>query len=183
MTLKSQKHHYDWFKAINSKNLTDANITEKIKKANVHHLVKYRTENNHSLVHLILSKIKTIEDIDFAFNDLLSSGDLIKNEEKELKVLVVEVVQHPKLRAYYSNKYQIFNERDIITETGRILRPDRININSKNEVIIIDYKTGEEKANYKSQLDNYASVLETMNYTVKHKFIVYINDIINVIEV
>lgn len=136
-----------------------------------------------NLVHLILSKIKTAEDLDFAIEDLLLNGDLIKAQEKELREVVLKVLKHPILTSYYSNDYESYNERDIITETGVLLRPDRININTQNEVVIIDYKTGEQKTNYKSQLDNYASILKTMNYTIKHKFIVYINDTVDVIEV
>jgi len=134
-------------------------------------------------VHLILSKIKTYQDVDFAFNDLLLSGDIKKTEEPELKNLVMAVIGHAELSHYFSDNYEIYNERDIITKSGEILRPDRINIDSNREVIIIDYKTGEQKAFYKSQLNTYASVIEDMNYKIKHKYIVYVNDVINVVEV
>ncbi len=43
-----------------------------------------------NLVHLVLSKIKTNEDIDFAFNDLLVSGDITKENSEELKTLVLD---------------------------------------------------------------------------------------------
>ncbi|WP_299521536.1 exodeoxyribonuclease V subunit beta [Winogradskyella sp.] len=136
-----------------------------------------------NMVHLILSKIKTIQDIDFAFNDLLESGDIIKTEELKLRTLVMDIIEHPKLNSYFSDGHEIYNERDIITKSGKTLRPDRININPKKEVVITDYKTGEKKALYKSQINTYASVLEDMNYRIKHKFIVYINDVIDVVEV
>ncbi|MBO6879394.1 UvrD-helicase domain-containing protein [Winogradskyella sp.] len=136
-----------------------------------------------NLVHLILSKIKTSQDVDFAINDLVVSGDILSSEEKELRDLVMEVIQHQKLSPYFTSEFEIYNERDIITNTGQILRPDRINIHSNNEAIIIDYKTGEQKTSYKSQLNSYASILEVMNYSIKHKYIVYINDAVEVIEV
>lgn len=136
-----------------------------------------------NLVHLILSKIKTSQDLDFAINDLVVSGDILSSEEKEFKDLVMEVIQHPKLGRYFTSEFKIYSERDIISNTGQILRPDRININSNNEAIIIDYKTGDQKASHKSQLDGYASILEVMNYSIKHKYIIYINDTIEVIEV
>ncbi len=136
-----------------------------------------------NLVHLLLSKIKTVVDLDFAFNELLLSGDITTTDEEELRHLVLEVIQHPVLKPYYTNNYEIYNERDIITSSGQLLRPDRLNINANNEVIIIDYKTGEHKPSYKSQLNQYASVVESMDLTTKHKYIVYINEDVGVIEV
>ena len=136
-----------------------------------------------NLVHLVLSKIKTIEDVDFAFNDLLVSGDITKDNKKELKALVTNIIEHPKLSIYFQGDFKIYNECDIITSSGQLLRPDRLNINSKKEVVIIDYKTGEQKSLYNSQLNDYESVLIQMNLNVTHKILVYINDTIDVIEV
>ncbi|WP_340156270.1 UvrD-helicase domain-containing protein [uncultured Winogradskyella sp.] len=136
-----------------------------------------------NLVHLVLSKIKTIEDVDFAFNELIISGDVTAENSKVLKNLVLEVINHTKLEHYFKDNFKIYNERDIITSSGQLLRPDRLNINSKNEAIIIDYKTGDAKSTHKTQLKDYESVLNNMNLKVTHKLLVYINDTIEVIEV
>ncbi|MBU2926653.1 UvrD-helicase domain-containing protein [Winogradskyella psychrotolerans] len=136
-----------------------------------------------NLVHLLLSKIKTSDDLDFAFNELLISGEVTKANEDALKVLVRDVLDHPKLKMYYTSDFKIYNERDIITSSGQLLRPDRLNINSKNEAIIIDYKTGEAKESHANQLNAYEAVLNQMNLNVTHKLLVYINDIIQVLEV
>ena len=136
-----------------------------------------------NLVHLILSKIKTTSDLDFAIDDLLVSGDITNTEKDNLKGLVMDVIEHPKLNKYFSGQFKTYNERDIITNSGELLRPDRIDIGPANEVTIIDYKTGEQNITHKSQINSYSSVLEAMNYIIKHKFIVYINEQIDVIEV
>ncbi len=136
-----------------------------------------------NLVHLVLSKIKTIQDLDFAIDDLLVSGDIAKENTKALKSLVLNVIEHPELRLYFQDEFTIYNERDIITKSGQLIRPDRLNINSKNQVVIIDYKTGDRKSYHSSQLNDYESVLKQMNLIVTHKILVYINDTIDVIEV
>lgn len=136
-----------------------------------------------NLVHLILSKIKTVQDVDFAFNDLVSSGDILSEHVEELKILVFKVLEHPKLELYFKDGFKIYNERDIITNTGQLLRPDRLNINSNGEVVIIDYKTGDQKSFHNSQLNDYEVVLNQMNLNVIHKILVYINDAVDVIEV
>lgn len=136
-----------------------------------------------NLVHLLLSKIVTRDDVDFAINDLLAHGGITKPENETLKTIVMAVIQHPKISLYFNNEHKIYNERDIVTPTGELLRPDRININQKNEVVIIDYKTGEQKTAYNSQLNSYASVLNIMGYTITNKFLVYINESVEVVEV
>jgi ATP-dependent exoDNAse (exonuclease V) beta subunit len=136
-----------------------------------------------NLVHFALSKIKTIDDIDFTFSDLLVSGNITAENLQELKSLVLNVIEHPKLKTYFQDDFKIYNERDIITGSGQVLRPDRLNINSRNDVIIIDYKTGDHKPHHKSQLNDYDYVLNQMNLKVTHKLLVYINDTIDVIEV
>ena len=136
-----------------------------------------------NLVHLILSKIKTRDDVDFAFNDLLISGDVTNETKEELMTLVRNVIGHPKLKTYYQGNFKVYNERDIITSTGQLLRPDRLNINVNNEAIIIDYKTGDAKRFHAAQLSDYEAVLNQMNLKVTHKLVVYINDTIEVLEV
>ena len=136
-----------------------------------------------NLVHLVLSKIKTIGDLDFAFNELLISGDLTQDNIEELKATIFDVLEHPKLKGYFQDDYKVYNERDIITSKGQLLRPDRLNINSKNDVVIIDYKTGDAKEFHAKQLNDYESVLTEMKLNVTHKILVYINETIEVIEV
>ena len=136
-----------------------------------------------NLIHELLSKIKTPNDISFALEDMVLSGNLTKEKLKSLSLVIDEVINHDALKRYFSNEYNIFNEVDIITKTGRQIRPDRLNINKKNEVIIIDYKTGEHKSSYSKQLIDYESILNEMNYKVINKILVYINEEVVVIEV
>ncbi|MGJ8548348.1 UvrD-helicase domain-containing protein [Winogradskyella wichelsiae] len=136
-----------------------------------------------NLVHLILSKIKTETDLELAFSNLLISGEITAKNKEALERLVMQVINHPKLALYFKDGFRIYNERDIITNSGQQLRPDRLNINSKNEAIIIDYKTGDQKSFHAAQLSDYEFVLNQMNLTVTHKLLVYINDTIEVLEV
>ncbi|MBQ0768187.1 MAG: PD-(D/E)XK nuclease family protein, partial [Bizionia sp.] len=74
----------------------------------------------------------------------------------------------------------IYNERDIITKTGKVLRPDRLVINTNNEVVIIDYKTGLFNPKHQHQLQDYQDVLEDMQFTVIKKLLIYINESISI---
>jgi CRISPR/Cas system-associated exonuclease Cas4 (RecB family) len=136
-----------------------------------------------NLIHDILSKIKIKDDIDFVINDFVDSDLINLKQSVILKDIVINITTHPELKDYYTSNFKIYNERDIITKNGIILRPDRVVLNSKNEAIIIDYKTGIEDKKHKQQLLLYQDVLESMNIKVKKKILVYINEDIHVMNV
>ncbi|MDB2462829.1 UvrD-helicase domain-containing protein [Algibacter sp.] len=149
--------------------LWDTNQQEAIEKGN--------------LIHNIMAKIETIDDVDAAIDDFLKTSTIQKEQVLPLKDTVLQIINHPNLKTYYTKNDTIYNERDIISKDGIILRPDRVTVNSKNDAVIIDYKTGSEDIKYAQQLQSYQDVLEDMNITVKKKMLVYINDDIFVKEV
>jgi len=149
--------------------LWDTNQHEAIEKGN--------------LIHDIMAQIKTSDDVDDVIIDFLKASTINEEQAVFLKTTVKNILEHPKLHDYYSSNYTVYNERDIISKDGIILRPDRIIINVKNEAIIIDYKTGLEDKKHEQQLQSYQDVLEDMKIDVKQKILIYINDDILVKDV
>ena len=135
-----------------------------------------------NLVHNIMSMIKSSHDIDYVFEQFLSSGHLDLEQSKKLKPLIIEIVNHQNLLTSYGGFDVIYNEKDILAKNGEILRPDRVILNNKDEAIIIDYKTGLEKPSHKEQIILYASILEKMNIKVIKKILIYINEDIQIKE-
>ena len=130
-----------------------------------------------------MSKIKTKDDIDFVMNDFINDSTINIDQAEPLKKMVIELVNHPELETFYNTNDTVYNERDIITKEGLILRPDRVVVNIKNEAVIIDYKTGAEDKKHAQQLQLYQDILQDMKITVKKKILVYMNDDISVKEV
>jgi RecB family exonuclease len=97
--------------------------------------------------------------------------------------MVSSIVFHPKLESYFSKDYTIYNERDIITKNGIILRPDRLLINNKKEVVILDYKTGKPDNKHTQQLQIYQDALEAMSFSVIKKILIYIDEQLLIKEV
>lgn len=149
--------------------LWDTNQAEAIEKGN--------------LIHNIMAKIITKADVDAAISRFVTASTISEAQSEKIKNQVIDIVNHPNLNAYYNDEIIVYNERDIITKEGLILRPDRLVINKCNEAVIIDYKTGAEHKKHAQQLQMYQDVLEDMNIHVKHKILVYINESILVIEV
>ncbi|MEJ6792516.1 MAG: UvrD-helicase domain-containing protein [Lacinutrix sp.] len=128
-----------------------------------------------NLVHDIMEHIKVESDVDFAIDDFETSGIINKAQAKALRTSIIEIINHPDLKPFFFENNIIYNERDIISKTGKIFRPDRLVINNKNEVVIIDYKTGLHNPKYQHQLQHYQDVLEEMNFKVTKKLLLYIN--------
>ncbi len=135
-----------------------------------------------NLIHEILSKIKTKNDIDEIIEQYKLEGMLNKDNAAAIKDVIILIVEHPLLKTYYIGTQIVLNEQEIVTTDNRIQIPDRIQI-IDDKVIIIDYKTGVSKQHHHTQLVNYAKVLEEMNFKVDKKLLVYINAKVNVIEV
>lgn len=128
-----------------------------------------------NFLHHILGMIETEDDVEKAFKYLIQNGDIAHDEIESAKNSVRQVVNHPDLGVYFRSGVKVRNEKDIITENGRLMRPDRINFKG-NMVSLIDYKTGKSNPKYKEQLYTYTDALESMGYTVENRMIVYIND-------
>lgn len=132
-----------------------------------------------NLIHDMLSHIKTADDIDIVIQNFILSSTISPTQAIRLQSLIRRIVDHELLKPYFSTDYTIYNERDIISQDGMILRPDRLAINNF-ETIIIDYKTGAEVNKHAQQLQLYEDVLATMGLSIQRKILVYIGDGIKV---
>ncbi len=135
--------------------------------------------NTGIMVHDILSEVDTMEDLSPAFEKLRKKNHLSPEREAELREIISQVIMDPKLSAYFAREAIVYRERDIISPTGEILRPDRLNVEGKN-VTIIDYKTGKLQRNHGEQMAQYEEVLSQMGYQVVNKILIYINNEVNI---
>ncbi len=126
------------------------------------------------LVHDIFFRIKSKKDVERAIAETREEGLFQNNDEEEVKAGIMAVVEHPELKKFFEPELLVYNERDIITENGTILRPDRLVFNG-NKVSVIDYKTGEASKSHKSQINSYAQVLTAMGFEVESRLLIYIN--------
>ena len=92
-----------------------------------------------------------------------------------MKQRIKAIADHPKLSSYFLKGSLIRNEQDILTNNGKVLRPDRLVIRD-NKATIIDYKTGKKNPSYHEQIYSYADALEAMGYEIENKILIYINE-------
>jgi superfamily I DNA/RNA helicase len=136
-----------------------------------------------NLFHEILSKIVTSKDVESVTNQYHQKGFIDDAQLKAIKLEIYTITNHPKLRAYYAEEAVVFNEREIVDVDNQVIIPDRLVFNSKNQVTIIDYKTGSPASEHKQQLLKYEKVLKSMNFSIDKKFLIYRNEKIDVVEV
>jgi len=135
-----------------------------------------------NLLHEILSKIKTENDIEEVMNQYLFRGEITVEEQNTIDVILKKVINHQQLSHYFEQNNVVFTEREILTLDKQIVIPDRL-IFSENNVTIIDYKTGKPEEKHRHQINSYALALENLNYWVEKKLLVYITDEILIEEV
>lgn len=127
-----------------------------------------------NLVHNILSETDTLEDLPNALEKYRKKENLSAQAEADLTNLISGVIHHPDLSGYFAPGSKVLREKDIVSPSGEILRPDRLNFNG-NHVSIIDYKTGRLQPGHRDQMEGYASVLIQMGFRIDKKILIYIN--------
>ncbi len=138
-------------------------------------------KNYGNLIHKILSEVITKDDVHKVTERYFQQGEIGLEEKEQLQERILKIVSHTKLKGYYSKDVVIYNEREILFKANTVI-PDRLVFDNNNWVTIIDYKTGISKKEHHYQLENYASVLASLNYLVAKKVLVYINKTISIEE-
>lgn len=134
-------------------------------------------------IHQLLAQINTEDDVESALKFAQNSGLINFDEKDKIGHQILQIVNHPQLKVYYQPNLTIFNEREILTDSGEIIVPDRIVINHQNKATIIDYKTGKEMQEHQNQINNYAFYIQKMGFLIESKLLVYTNEKIEVKEV
>nr|MBP9601226.1 UvrD-helicase domain-containing protein [Lutibacter sp.] len=79
-----------------------------------------------NLIHEILSKINTSNDLEEVVNQYVFKGIISKEQKPYVSELLESVVYHPLLVDYFKQNNQVFCEREIVANDGSIMIPDRL---------------------------------------------------------
>jgi ATP-dependent exoDNAse (exonuclease V) beta subunit len=153
------------------------------KKALLWNTEKEKAIEKGDLLHEILAEIFTENDKESVLQKFIFAGIISEIQAKEIDVILTDLVSHQDLKEYFKPSSEAFNEKEIFTQTGESLRPDRINFTGNDQVTIIDYKTGTEKPEHRNQIKSYAEVLTTMGFIVHQMLLVYIKEKVEIIVV
>jgi ATP-dependent exoDNAse (exonuclease V) beta subunit len=166
--ISTPKDHLNLSMATSSGYLWDTTQKEALEKGN--------------LIHLLMSKIYIKQDIEITLNYFFNAGVISSIQSEELLSTLKAIVNHPQLTSYYSSDLDVYNEKEIMTSSGKIIIPDRLVVFKDLTAVIIDYKTGDPYEKHEAQLANYSEIIEEMGYRVIKKILVYINSSLQVSE-
>lgn len=116
------------------------------------------------LMHDILGQMKSAGDLDKTLRRCIIEGKINDSEKEKISEKIEQMLSKEQVRNWFSGRYEVRNETEIITPSGKIYRPDRVMTNKKN-VVVVDYKFGTQKQNrYHEQVSNYMRLIEKMGY-------------------
>ncbi|TRO67445.1 UvrD-helicase domain-containing protein [Christiangramia sabulilitoris] len=126
------------------------------------------------IAHEILARINDASNLDSAIDWAVNYGLITEDSRQEIKGLIADIIMHPELAKYFARGVQNLNEKEIITTSGKRLRPDRINIQA-GKVSVLDYKTGGFVDTHTRQVSEYANALRDMGYEIDKCLLIYTN--------
>ena len=135
-----------------------------------------------NLVHEILAKISTKKDIERILQSYESSGKISNIERKNIQKKIIEITNHDSLKKYFTEAHKIYNEREFLFDKS-IFIPDKLVIDSKKELTIIDYKTGSYKKEHEIQLLNYKENLIRNNLKISKTLLIYTDNPIKILSI
>ncbi len=137
--------------------------------------------NYGNLVHKAFSFISTATDLEEAILALINQGDIDQEEEKQVRTEITNVLHHPDVKPFFKEGLVVKNEAEIILANGDLLRPDRV-VFDRDEVIVIDFKTGMRKPQHDQQIISYKQQLMQMGHASVRAILIYTSSV-EVLEV
>jgi ATP-dependent helicase/nuclease subunit A len=129
-----------------------------------------------NILHEIMSFINTKDDIDNALDCVQNEGMITQDIRDKLKEEVEGIINIKEAQDWFSGKWEVKSEAEILIPNDKPLRPDRVMIKD-GCAVIVDYKTGIEKEDeHRKQLEKYASALSKAGYSSVEKYILYTAD-------
>ncbi|AZA81946.1 DNA helicase UvrD [Chryseobacterium lactis] len=175
-----KKHSRDKSSSFKTKNIESLkNINEKstsirIATPSKNYQVRKEEVRIGLFVHELLSKINTEKDISKVLEGYALEGQITLEEKNDIQNKLQEIIR--KYAEFFDEKWEVINEKDImisINGKSRISRPDRI-LKSDEGYIIVDFKTGMEKAKDEAQVERYKNILESLGRKVLKTQIIYL---------
>ena len=126
------------------------------------------------LFHYALSEISYFEQINEVVENLYIRGKCDSKQKNELLQEINNLFLCTEIQDFFSSKWKVKNEKEILMPCGKTYIPDRIMFNN-NQVVIIDYKTGEKDSEHIEQIVNYSNALNMMGFNNIERYLIYTN--------
>ncbi len=135
---------------------------------------------NHGLfMHDVMSQIEYAEDAPQVLQRMVFQGRITEAQRAELQKLLNDAFAIPQVGEWFSHAWQqVITERALLTTEGSIRIPDRVLV-GKDRTIVIDFKFGKPRDEYRDQITEYARLLSSMTspkYPPVEAYLYYVED-------
>ena len=141
-----------------------------------------------NVLHQLFSTIYTTADIPARLNELEQQG-IIYNDEitsAQLRTRIEDAITNPQVQEWFTKRWQLYNECTILEynkDTNEVEehRPDRVMTDGK-EFVVVDFKFGKEREEYKKQVQQYMEILIRMGHKKVSGYLWYVvkNNVVEV---
>ena len=111
-------------------------------------------------VHKVLEYMNNV-DLDRAITKARDHG-IIRDEDAEpIRQMIQSLFLDPRLKHFFDSRNVLYslNEADIF-DGKEVYRPDKIIFTKDEQIVLLEFKTGEEVSTYKKQLNTYIQILQ-----------------------
>lgn len=137
------------------------------------------------LVHQVLSKIRTVDDLEAVLLPYLSDGTLDQETADMIRDKYVQMASHPLVGAAFDPTAKIKTECEIFYPQAKtkVIRLDRY-AELPDAIYLIDYKTGKKDESHRHQVQTYANALKELTDKEIRSYLVYLAEVgIEVVQV
>lgn len=124
-----------------------------------------RTYGN--IMHEIMENIAVASDIDGSVSRAYFEGKISRDDRQVLSRLISEKLSMEPYASWFAEGLTIKNEISLLTNEGKVKRPDRVILHNDKTATIIDYKFGEKEETHRYQMLSYQRILKQMGIDSK----------------
>lgn len=133
-------------------------------------------------LHALLAKVRRSSDLD-RLKKLKAPWQRMRQEDWEQLIATAEkVLEHEVSSVWFSEACKVYPERELMTENGDSVRPDRV-VELSGELLVIDFKSGAERPKHQTQVQEYLRVLRSAEPTKTVRGLLLYTDRMQVVEV
>ena len=132
--------------------------------------------------HQILEKTNFAKDWENVFGLYSVTQSLSSDIKAKLHQSLRLFFENETIKNWFSNTYVSYNEMEFLQHGNEVLRADRV-LEKNGQIIVLDFKTGDESEKHQLQLSRYMAVLKFFFQEPIEGYLVYVDSGIKIISV
>lgn len=122
--------------------------------------------------HYVMSQLRSLDNLEKILEEGMDEGKIERKHLERIHNLSIAALQLESYQVLLEGAETIINEQLIISDSGSMLRPDKI-IMKHNQTIVVDFKTGVQHSKHKAQIQTYVNELGSLGLPTVSGYLYY----------